>query len=989
MDTVATTRHSPEPQGIPAWLLLDLTGDTLDPGHRAIAQAARLAEQAPGAWLWASDPPVVLRRVVSLAGLTDGGRWDHSEVHDGRRAASGHGRPAVAVIVTGRPPEEARAALGGRAADFGRRVVLLCLGSGSAPLETSDDGAVLTVRNARVPSEPAGWLAELANGAGGGPPGVADAVARALEGLEAASGEAESPSDLFHLELRPPEALIDRLGPLRRLLRELHARDRRPVWLWGEGGSGKSVLLGTAARMERGRWEAVVAVEVRRWRSPEAIVAALAEAAGREEPPAGATLAERVGAAAAALPCPRLLVLDDLGPYPEDGDTRDGGAFAGRDGTVKLEWKEVLGALAALPDTAFVVSSRVRPRFPEDRPGSEMEGWELMELGEFDLPEAVVYLERLLGSLSDPIPAEELRAVLGKRVGTHPLTLSLLAGAIEREGWAAVRDDPELTRATARKRFLDQLWEAVAADEATRRLAHALALLEVPVPGAVLRGLADGDGEALEQLRRWSALEQLEAGDEVWTGPHPVIHDDWAARTREALDEAGRRDLAGELAEALREAGTGRRSAELHAEAVRLFLDAGHTEAACELLEGGLAEALHRLGLWHRRAALLQRLVADPTLHEARRAAALRELGRTYQHLGRLDEAEELSRRSLEIRERLGDQGGIAKSLHQLGILAYLQGRLDEAEELYRRSLEISERLGDQDGIATSLHQLGNLEYLQGRLGEAEELYRRSLEIAERLGNPAGMAVSIGQLGILAQAQGRLDEAEELYRRSLEISERLGDQDGIATSLHQLGRLAQDQGRLDEAEELYRRSLEIAERLGDQGGIATSLHQLGILAQAQGRLDEAEELYRRSLEISERLGDPAGMAASIGQLAVLAERRGDREAALAGHGKAEELYLRSGREPDAAFARYHIARLLAKEGRDEHAARAAALSFAVLAGTGDARWELPARLLVEVEGRLGEESLREAFRDALGSAADPVWAAYREVRRALSGGETP
>jgi hypothetical protein len=39
-----------------------------------------------------------------------------------------------------------------------------------------------------------------------------------------------------------------------------------------------------------------------------------------------------------------------------------------------------------------------------------------------------------------------------------------------------------------------------------------------------------------------------------------------------------------------------------------------------------------------------------------------------------------------------------------LGILAQKQGEVDEARRLYNESLEIEEKLGNQSGIAGSLH---------------------------------------------------------------------------------------------------------------------------------------------------------------------------------------------------------------------------------------------------------------------------------------------
>ena len=71
----------------------------------------------------------------------------------------------------------------------------------------------------------------------------------------------------------------------------------------------------------------------------------------------------------------------------------------------------------------------------------------------------------------------------------------------------------------------------------------------------------------------------------------------------------------------------------------------------------------------------------------------------------------------------------MATTYHQLGMTAQDRGRLDEAEDWYRKSLAIKEELGDRPGMARSYHQLGMTAQDRGRLDEAEDWYRKSLTI--------------------------------------------------------------------------------------------------------------------------------------------------------------------------------------------------------------------------------------------------------------------
>jgi len=141
------------------------------------------------------------------------------------------------------------------------------------------------------------------------------------------------------------------------------------------------------------------------------------------------------------------------------------------------------------------------------------------------------------------------------------------------------------------------------------------------------------------------------------------------------------------------------------------------------------------------------------------------------------------------------------------------QGDYPTARDLYTQSLEIKQRLGDQAGIATTLRQLGNVAYVQGDYIAARDLYTQSLDTARRLGDQVGIAQSLHNLGAIAQDQGDYATARDLYTQSLEIERRLGDQAGIASTLHQLGRLAEEDGNLKEAEQLFVESLATLEAL--------------------------------------------------------------------------------------------------------------------------------------------------------------------------------
>lgn len=217
----------------------------------------------------------------------------------------------------------------------------------------------------------------------------------------------------------------------------------------------------------------------------------------------------------------------------------------------------------------------------------------------------------------------------------------------------------------------------------------------------------------------------------------------------------------------------------------------------------------------------------------------------------------------------------VAYLLNEAGYFLSAQGLLDEAEQLVRRSLAIREEVlgAEHPDVATSLNTLAELLYAkpplqehpsdaQAQYREAELLVRRSLTIREEAMGAEHQAVasSLNNLAALLQRQGKLLEVEPFLRRALSVLEKSlgGEHPDVARGLNNLGLFLHSQGRIEEAERLLRRSLAIWDQVLEREHPATAyaLVNLGQLLEGQNRRPEAEPLYRRALEIREKTLSP-------------------------------------------------------------------------------------------------------------------------------------
>ena len=275
-----------------------------------------------------------------------------------------------------------------------------------------------------------------------------------------------------------------------------------------------------------------------------------------------------------------------------------------------------------------------------------------------------------------------------------------------------------------------------------------------------------------------------------------------------------------------------------------------------------IATELRALARWDESEAQQRKALAEAKAHANTRfiAAALNNLGLLLQDTNRLQEAEPLMRRALEIiKASYGEHHpAVATGLNNLGQLLLDTNQHKEAEPLMRRALEIDEAsYGEHhSAVARGLNNLGRLLQFTNRIAEAEPLMRRALEIikASYGEHHPTVATGLNNLAMLLKDTNRLKEAEPLMRRALEIDEAsYGEHHpAVARDLDNLAMLLKNSNRLKEAEPLMWRALEISKAsYGEHHpAVARNLNNLATLLKNTNRLKEAEPLMRRALEIS-------------------------------------------------------------------------------------------------------------------------------------------
>jgi tetratricopeptide (TPR) repeat protein len=83
-----------------------------------------------------------------------------------------------------------------------------------------------------------------------------------------------------------------------------------------------------------------------------------------------------------------------------------------------------------------------------------------------------------------------------------------------------------------------------------------------------------------------------------------------------------------------------------------------------------------------------------------------------------------------------GNSVALSIALHELAMLFQQEGKLENAEQLYLKSLELCVQLNDNDGAARTNGQLGKLKELQGDLSGASSYYLEAFTLFEKVNSP-------------------------------------------------------------------------------------------------------------------------------------------------------------------------------------------------------------------------------------------------------------
>ena len=342
---------------------------------------------------------------------------------------------------------------------------------------------------------------------------------------------------------------------------------------------------------------------------------------------------------------------------------------------------------------------------------------------------------------------------------------------------------------------------------------------------------------------------------------------------------------------------------------------------------------------------------------------ALGGLANVQRDRGDAQGALQLYRRSLTLRESIGDVRGMAADRSNMGMLAENVGDVTAARESYLAALELATNHAMADAEAAALVNLAGLASLEADYQEALERYRRALGIYRSLGYRPDQALVLHGMGVLELRRGnyraarfRLEESAAIYRDTGPAAAAAGVEQDLARTAVAMGNPQAAQSALVRADQALAGE--------DRGSIAEARLTLarGDLAVEFNDYAEADRLYARAGALARAATDPVTRAQAQQGRGYLLLLDGASARAATMLGQAARAQERLGDRRAAALIRLDLAVALAATGELTDARRMAAAARDTLSRLHDPAGEAAA---LDVLARFALDDGRPAVAESL------------------------
>jgi len=262
----------------------------------------------------------------------------------------------------------------------------------------------------------------------------------------------------------------------------------------------------------------------------------------------------------------------------------------------------------------------------------------------------------------------------------------------------------------------------------------------------------------------------------------------------------------------------------------------------------------------------------DPVEEPELVARALTILASAYDDRGDISKADDIYTELLALRERIGDESGLAVTYYNYAERCARRDDHGTAYDFFMRSYDIEKRNGMQQGLAQTVCQIALIEALRGHADEALRLSREAMSLAREVGSPVITSYCMANHCSALSRLGLVDECHAALQEAIAFTEPFNLPHILGPLVGDLGEVLFKLGNIEESVLHFERALEISIAEGYMYGEANWKLGLGKARMEQGNYASAEVLLSQAVKMFSDLSTQAMYLNAVFELAKLHHR---------------------------------------------------------------------------------------------------------------------
>jgi eukaryotic-like serine/threonine-protein kinase len=253
--------------------------------------------------------------------------------------------------------------------------------------------------------------------------------------------------------------------------------------------------------------------------------------------------------------------------------------------------------------------------------------------------------------------------------------------------------------------------------------------------------------------------------------------------------------------------------------------------------------------------------------------------------------------------------------LLEIGRVEIQSGNPQKGLEYLTRAQAMAIESGNDEARSYILQSIGGAYAALNKQQDAIRNYQDSLEISRKLGLKKGIADSLQAIASSQAALGQPELALKNYNEALDLRREIGDKLGTGDALNDLAQTYDDSGQYDQALKLFKESLQIEIDAGNQSNQGLVLSNIGNVYLSKADYQNARTYFEQSLQVREKLKVPTDIADTLHNLAETLGYMADYDQALQYYERALDLRRSAGDKLSVAIESSSMGTLFAYQGR--------------------------------------------------------------------------